>query len=127
MARPRKITKEVVGKLELAFSRGLNITEACDFVGLSRDTYYEKLKNDKGFSDKMSRAQNHLISSAKINIAAGIESGDIDLSKWYLERKCKDEYSVKRDIDAKITADVNNNNPFKDLTTDELRKLIKDE
>ena len=46
---------------------------------------------------------------------------------FWLKNRQYESWRDKRDIDAKITADVNNNNPFKDLTTDELRKLIKDE
>lgn len=122
MGRPRKITKEVVGKLEYAFMKGFNISEACDYAAISRDTYYEKLKQSKEFSDRMERAKTNLQRKAKLNLAEAIESGNLDESKYYLERKCKDEFSVKQEIN--VAGEINHNNPFESLTTEELKKLI---
>ncbi len=122
MGRPRKITKEVVGKLEYAFMKGFNISEACDYAAISRDTYYEKLKQSKEFSDRMERAKTNLQRKAKLNLAEAIESGNLDESKYYLERKCKDEFSVKQEIN--VAGEINHSNPFEGLTTEELKKLI---
>jgi len=123
MGRPTKFTDEIVGKLEYAFSKGFNITEACNYAEINRDTYYEYLKKNKGFSDKMERAQTALQRRAKINLAERIEGGDIDESKYYLERKCKDEFSSKQEI--QHSGNMNINNPMSGLTTEELRKLIQ--
>lgn len=122
MGRPRKITNEVVGKLEYAFMKGFNISEACDYAAISRDTYYEKLKKSKEFSDRMERAKTNLQRKAKLNLAEAIESGNLDESKYYLERKCKDEFSVKQEIN--VAGEINHSNPFESLTTEELKKLI---
>lgn len=122
MARPKKVTEEVVGKLEYAFSKGFNVTEACNYAEISRDTYYEYLKKNKGFSDKMERAQTNLQRRAKINLAEAIENGNLEESKYFLERKCKDEFSSKQEI--QHSGSVNVNNPMSGLTTEELRKLI---
>lgn len=120
MGRPRKITKEVVGKLEYAFMKGFNISEACDYAEISRDTYYEKLKQSKEFSDKMDRAKTNLQRRAKINLAEAIEGGDLNESKYYLERKCKDEFSIKQEIN--LSGEINN--PLAGLSTEELKKLV---
>ena len=122
MGRPRKITNEVVGKLEYAFMKGFNISEACDYAAISRDTYYEKLKQSKEISDRMERAKTNLQRKAKLNLAEAIESGNLDESKYYLERKCKDEFSVKQEIN--VAGEINHSNPFESLTTEELKKLI---
>ncbi len=124
MPRPKKVDNAVVGKLELAFMKGLNITEACDYAEISRDTYYKYIKDDRAFSDKMERAQTSLQRKAKINLADEIESGNIELSKYYLERKCKDEFSVKQQVE--LSGGISPN-PFEGLTTEELRKLIDNE
>lgn len=123
MGRPRKITKEVVGKLEYAFMKGFNISEACDYAEISRDTYYEKLKQSKEFSDKMDRAKTNLQRRAKINLAEAIEGGDLNESKYYLERKCKDEFSIKQEIN--LSGEINN--PLAGLSTEELKKLVDDD
>ncbi len=125
VGRPKKITKAVVDKLEYGFLKGFNITEACDYAEICRDTYYAKLKESKEFSDRMERAKTNLQRRAKINLADAIEKGDIDESKYYLERKCKDEFSPKQEIEHSGTMDINN--PMANLTTDELRKLIGNE
>ena len=96
--RPKKLTEEVVGKLIYAFQKDFNVSEACDYAGISRDTYYEWCKNKKGFSDKMEQAKSDLKRKAKINLADKIEAGDIDTTLWYLERRAKDEYSTKQNI-----------------------------
>lgn len=102
--------------------KGFNISEACDYAAISRDTYYEKLKQSKEFSDRMERAKTNLQRKAKLNLAEAIESGNLDESKYYLERKCKDEFSVKQEIN--VAGEINHSNPFESLTTEELKKLI---
>ena len=43
---------------------------------------------------------------AKLNVSEAIENKDIDISKWYLERKAKDEFSTKQEISADVDSDV---------------------
>lgn len=99
MGRPTKMTEDVIGKLEKGFAYGFNVSEACDYAGINRDTYYEWLNKKQEFSDRMARAQTDLQRKAKINLAGVINSGDIEQSKYYLERKCKDEFSAKQSLD----------------------------
>lgn len=99
VGRPTKMTEEIVRKLEYAFQKDFNIVEACDYAGISRETYYDWIKKKKGFSDKMECAKSNLRRKAKVNLADKIEAGDIDATKWYLERKAKDEYSVKQNVE----------------------------
>ena len=44
--------------------------------------------------------------TAKLNIVEAIENGDTDLSKWYLERRNKDEFSLKQEISADVKESV---------------------
>ena len=62
---------------------------------------------------------------AKLNISKAIDDGDIDLSKWYLERRDND-FKTKQAVTHDGEVNINQTNPFTDLTTDELRKLIND-
>ena len=106
MARPRKITKETVQKLEEGFLMGLSDREACIYADIAVSTLYDYCKKHKEFSERKELLK------------------DINLSLWYLERKCKDEFSPKQEITHSGTMDINN--PMANLTTDELRKLIGD-
>ena len=96
--RPTKMTEEVLGKLEYAFSKGLSDREACIYAGINPDTLYSYCKKKNDFSERKEYLKDTPILNAKMNVAEGIEKGDKELSKWYLERKCKDEFSLKQDI-----------------------------
>lgn len=99
VGRPTKLTEEIVRKLEYAFQKDFNVTEACEYAGISRETYYEWQEKKKGFSDKMQFAKSNLKRKAKVNLADKIESGDIDTTKWYLERRAREEYSLKQNLE----------------------------
>lgn len=122
MARPKKINKETLRKLEEAFLMGLSDREACIYADLATSTFYDYCKGNKEFSERKELLKDNIKMQSKINIAEKIKKGDIDLSLWYLERKCKDEFSSKQEIQHSGTMNVNN--PISGLTTEELRKLI---
>lgn len=53
VGRPPKIDYRLMGKLEDALHHGANISEACKYAGISRDTFYRYLKDEAVFTDKM--------------------------------------------------------------------------
>ena len=84
--RPLAVTPDVVRKLEKAFTVGANVTQACDFAGISRETYYKHCERNAGFTDKVAEWSARTGLRAKYNIHKAIEAEDVDVSKWYLER-----------------------------------------
>lgn len=101
------MTDEIVSKLEFAFSRGLNITEACLYAGISRPTYYEYIKDNQAFSDKIEDLQENVKMHAKMNVAEAIialKGGQ--MSTWFLERRDKD-FKPKQETDNKGQVTVN--------------------
>ena len=98
MSRPRIIDDAVVAKLEEAFSKGCNITEACLKANISRDAYYDYLKINPEFSNRAEELRSHVALNARINLADSIAQGDLNNSKWYLERKVKAEFSTSTDL-----------------------------
>ncbi len=105
--RPSKLNSTIVEKLEIGFSRGYNITEACKYAGIDRSTYYDWVEANEDFSNRMELAKCDLNIKAKNNIADEIEKGNLEVSKWHLERRAKDEYSTKQNIDADVKTDIN--------------------
>lgn len=93
--RPRAVTPAVVGKLEEAFSFGANVTQACDFAGISRDTYYEYCKISPGFTDKVEEWSGRTGLRAKYNIHKAVVAGDLEVSRWLLE-KTDDAFNPKK-------------------------------
>lgn len=123
VGRPTVMTQEMVNKLEYGFLKGLTDDQCCLFAGISKQTLYDYCHAHPEFFDRKELLKQNPSMKAKINIAEGIESGDPDLSKWYLERKNKDEFSLKQDVSVSGTV----NNPLEGLTTEELKKLIPDD
>lgn len=121
--RPTVMTEAVIQKLEYGFAKGLTDAQCCDFADISPATLYSYCKENPKFSERKELLKERPTIKAKFNVAEALENGDIDMSKWYLERRAKEEFSTKQDIG--ISGSVNN--PFEGLSTDELRKLIDDE
>lgn len=103
VGRPTIITEAVVAKLEYGFMRGLNITECCHYADISRNCFYEYLEKNPAFKDRMEELKSHPSTKAKLNITEAIEEGDADLAKWWLERRNKDEFSLKQEVDANVS------------------------
>lgn len=53
MARPRKRKGEIIDGLKQAFRSDCNVLTACNWVGISKSTYYSWLKIDRRFNDEM--------------------------------------------------------------------------
>jgi hypothetical protein len=93
MARPTKQTPETISKLEQAFSLGCTVSEACFQAGVAESTYYEWCNLDAELSERMKALKNHMILKARQTIFNNLD--DVSTAKWYLERKRKDEFSIK--------------------------------
>lgn len=96
--RPTVITARVVRLLVTCFQNGLTIRQACWQSGISHEAYYQRVKNDSEFADKMSKAQQLPSMTARTNVMTAIKKGDVSASKWLLERKDKEEFSSKTDV-----------------------------
>ncbi len=90
--RPTVFDYDAVRKLEQAFAIGCTVEEACTVSGVSRSAYYKRLEVDEQFMDKMERAKLFTTIQARHTVCLAIKNGDIDTSKWYLERKLREEF-----------------------------------
>lgn len=107
VGRPTVMTEETLNKLEYAFSRGLSDREACLYADINPQTLYVYCQKHPEFSERKELLKDQPKMKAKFNLAEEIENGDADVSKWYLERKAKDEFSTKQTIDADVSSNVN--------------------
>lgn len=94
MGRPTKITTDVLTKLETALSMGCTVSEACAFANVCRDTFYEHIRNDQDFSDKIERWRLNPILKARKTVFDRLGS-DAKTAQWYLERKLPQEYCLQ--------------------------------
>lgn len=58
IGRPPKVNLKIIIKLSDAIQHNSNITDACRYAGISRDTFYRYMKNEV-FAEKMATAKNN--------------------------------------------------------------------
>lgn len=96
--RPTIMTDVVVGKLEYAFSLGCGDRDACLYAGINPDTLYEYQKKHPEFTDRKSQLKQKQIIAARQAVNNALALNDVTTARWLLERKCKDEFSTKTEI-----------------------------
>lgn len=109
VGRPSVMTEEVIGKLEELFVKGLSDREACLIANIHPSTLYDYCNANPKFTERKELLKEQVKTQAKLNIAEAIINKDADMSKWYLERKAKDEFSAKQEIAADVNAEVSIN------------------
>ena len=102
--RLTKMTEEVVKKLVACFSNGFSDQLACDHVGITKQTLYNYCDKNPEFLTIKERLKKNPVAAATLNIVKAIDSGDVKASQWYLERKCKDEFSIRTEVEKKEQA-----------------------
>lgn len=95
VGRPSIFTKETLWKLEMAFVSGFSDQEACTVAGVGMSSLYEFQKKNPGFLEKKYALKSMITMKAKIIIAKSINDGCVKTAKWYLERKVREEFSLK--------------------------------
>jgi hypothetical protein len=114
--KPTQFDELTVNKLETAFNYDFNISEACQYAGINRTTYYDWLARDDIFSYRMSVAQAVPKKLAKEILMKAIQKGDPQLALRYL---------MLRDPDFKPKADVTTN-PEQIETRQKIKEFLDD-
>lgn len=55
--RPPKVNYKIIIKLADAIQHNSNITDACRYAGISRDTFYKHLNSEEVFAQKVAVAK----------------------------------------------------------------------
>lgn len=97
--RPTVMTPEVLNKLDQAFMFWMNNTEACLYADIAEKNFYNYAKANDGYLQKAKSLREKPSMVAKANIVRSIQAGDKNDSKRWLERKNKDEFSLKTEVD----------------------------
>ncbi len=93
MARPTVVTPEVVIKLEQAFAIDASVTEACGYADISRNTFYEYLKVNPEFQDRIDELRERPILKARQTVVKALDTPAH--AEWYLTRKAKKEFAER--------------------------------
>ena len=89
------MTPEIVGKLEYAFLLGKNDLEACAEGKIGKSTLYDFQRKNPEFTYRKTMLRGNVNMRVKILISEAIMGGCAKTSRWYLSRKCKEEFSLK--------------------------------
>lgn len=121
VGRKSTVTKDVVAKLVEMFSIGASDQDACNYAGITIHSLYRYCKANPKFAiRKEALKRSPFLNSIKL-IDQAIKEGDINTAKWYAERKGKDEFSLRTELDV-------NDEPERKFTSIKLiegKKIIK--
>ncbi len=147
MARPRKLNEALQHKIVTAIRAGNYIETAAAYAGIHKSTLYDWLKRGEREKQRVAKNPRYRIkkdeqqfvefSDAVEKALAEAEVRDVAIigkaaeeywqaAAWRLERKFPEKWGRQK-IDIEHSGQLEVNNPFKDLTTEELRELIKKE
>lgn len=101
--RPTIMTPDVVNKLEQAFSMGCTDLEACLYADISKQTLYNYQEKHPEFVDRKEMLKQKLVLKARSVVAEALNNKDENTAKWYLERRRKDEFSVKSENEVSLS------------------------
>ena len=96
-----------------------NVTKVCEDVGVARSTFYKWLKDEDYVSyiqELIDRYTDSELAAVWKALIVKCKTGDVQAIKLYFELKGKYTTVVQNNIKV--------DNPFSDLTTDDLKKLI---
>ena len=105
MSRPTKMTKEVIGKLEEAFALGCTDIEATLFANIAPATLYKYQEANPEFSERKTQLKETPVLKARAAIIKAFEKSP-ELALKYLERKKKDEFSLRRENEVSLIQPV---------------------
>lgn len=121
-----KLTPETVNKLEEVFAIDGSIEEACFYANISRQTYYNWIKDNPEMEDRFDSLRQKPVLKARQAVVKGLDNFDNGLR--YLERKKKLEFSLRTELTGAdggpIQTEIDDN---LGKITDKINKTIKDD
>jgi len=94
--RPCTVTPEIVAKLESVFAYGGTVSMACSFAEITRDAFYRFHDKNEEFRNRIALLREKPLLKA---IKTTVDSlSDPKWATWYLERKMKNEFSLRSEV-----------------------------
>ena len=98
VGRPTIVTPEVIKKLEEAYAMDCTDGEACLAANISEVTLYNYQNENPEFVNRKRQLKNNPYLIARTTLMTGLK-GNPDLALKYMERKKKDEFSLKTETE----------------------------
>lgn len=124
--RPSEFTEEVVKKLEEAFAIDATVEEACYYAHISRQSYYNNVKEGTALFDRFKALRERPVLLARQTAVSKITES-YGNAMDYLKRKRKDEFSEQFRSAVDVTTGgekINNTAELKELS-DKFNEFLK--
>ena len=92
--QPTKMTVLVIDKLKQAFAFDATVEEACSYAEIAKQTYYTFIKSHPKILDEFQAQREKPVLIARQSVINKMKE-DGHLALKYLERKKKDEFSLR--------------------------------
>jgi len=92
-----KFSKESVNKLRESFSIGADVSAACYYANISRQTYYNWAEKNYLLKEEFYRLKQKPVLKAFQTVFNNLDKAEN--ARWYLERKRKKEFSPRVETD----------------------------
>ena len=122
--RPEAITPEILTKLEYGFANSFTDVEASLYANISPRTLYRYIEENPEFWQRKEELKKQPNIKAKLNWMKKMNEEDYQASKEWLERKSRDEFSLKTEVDTKLKWELKVNS-VKQMTDDDLLNIIQ--
>ena len=106
MGRPTVMSPSTIARLEDAYEMGCTDVEACLHAGIAKQTLYNYEKDHPEFIERKNDLKHHPTLMARQVVRNCLKDKDKAVSQWYLERKARNEFSTKTEIDQDINITV---------------------
>jgi len=120
--RPSEMSEEKIKKLEEAFALDCSVGEACFYADITKTTYYNWLEKNPKLVDRFEALREKPVLLARQSVVKGLKESP-DLALKYLERKRKNEFSLKTEVDNTIKGNIDVS--LKEVSTEELIKMLQ--
>ena len=97
--RPSVINRDVVRKIEEAAMLGCKHTEIALYAGISRSALNSFYADNPEFKARIEDLRESPMIQARKNNMDLLKSGDAVHTRWFLERRGKDEFSLQHSLD----------------------------
>lgn len=120
--RDTKMTPAMVEKLTKYFMQGHTRIEACILAGIHKATLINYCKKNPDFSSLIDELRQKPAAIARNIINSELKKGDKEVAKWYLERKKKDEFSLRQETTGANGGAINHEMEIR-VKQEEIREL----
>jgi|10_taG_2_1085330.scaffolds.fasta_scaffold02700_7 hypothetical protein len=124
MAQGREWDREEVIEIVKPYLKlGYSVNKSCILAEIPTSTFATWMQNDEVLRKKVAAWRNNINAIARKNVVESIKEGDNNESRWWLERKEKEDFSLRQEHTGKDGEAIEVKN-MQELTDEQLDEII---